>query len=75
MGDVHPWLSSGLPVDNGSNTSSGSNEWQEPGCSGTPSESKGKVGPSFIAPPHSMDSDSVPSMSDDLARQEVLVPL
>ena len=27
MEDVHSWLSSLLPVDNGSDTTSGSNEW------------------------------------------------
>lgn len=74
--DVRPWLSSGAPVDNCGDASSGSNEWREPGSSagssGAPSESEEET---FIEHPHSVDSDSDPSMSDNLSEKEILVPL
>lgn len=69
MGDVHPWLSSGVPVDNCGDALSGSNECQKPGSSA------GSKGETFIEHPHSVDSYSDPSMSDNLSEEEVLVPL
>ena len=71
IGDVHQWFSSLLPVHDGDDTSSGSNEWREPSFSASsndiPSESKKNARLIFVDPSHLVNIDSDPSTSDNLA--------
>ena len=80
MGDICPWLSSLPPVDDGSDTTSGSNEWREPSScassSDTSSECEKEEGLTLIDPPLPADYNSDLSISDNTAGEEdVTVPL